>query len=1210
MPTADDARTVRLHAQLLRKMRAIEAGGDINAANKKGQTALMIAAYLNHRLAIAWLVAKGADVNALSKEGRTARQYTSCLPARELLRLTAAETRPPSQEEMSRCFSTVPDAIEARKMLPQAVSRVEKLSLLLARAGKMSAEELNELLPSEGEPTELSPESLALLVRRGLEIKPGTVLPTRDLTKGEAAETQQLLMALGAATTATSTPPAQLLAAALLRGDHAAARNLVSEHPELLHERGIMRAVRTDADLQTLISAGLDPTETWERPSSAGTDTLTWLHEAVHTNPEVVLSLLQAGCPLPSYANDENILHELLRDERTSDSPEVQQMVASLVNAGADPHACSPSGQTTPLQLALRARNLAAITALSDGAVDIDEEDSPLHELFSPAQPQSHELPAAVGERDARSCRIPAIISLLRERHVPVNHRAWQAFLSVYLDTPRSSPDLMEPAQETDEKILNALLDAAGGTAPPDAASMLPLYPSFLPGEQESHLMKRLLQCGALPHSVCSEGKPRTPLCVAAAVGDDMLVRMLIAAGADVNAAIPGDHLTPLHYAAHPRIVRTLLIAGANISDADRKRPLLRYTLSHFYRGKDSLELCRMWMQLGAHFSPDDLTWVHPKYSDADFLSFLRLAAKEREVNIRGSFGRLLLQRYEHSPERLSTLLRAGADPRSKDSDGRSLLHIMTDPMALQLLVEAGADINARDAKGATPLHEAVNHPARTEKLLSLGANVDARDAQGRTALHLTSNVDCLRLLLNAKASPDARDKEGKTPIHLTRDAQIAGLLVQNGANVDAMDDNGATPLRLSLDDPERVELLLRLGAKPNMRQEGGRTLLHIADNPDVIRLLLAAGADYTARDQLGRTPLHEAGHNPAKASALISAGAPVNAPDKMGMTPLMLCAADDQNTDMSTEELLLQAQADTDIEDYQGRTALEIAQEKPAERAAILRFFAENGVTEVPVNPRARDTLGRTALMHAVLKKHPNANRIRKLIEQGAEINARDKRGWTPLMHLVAAGDHPGIIALLLDNGAIPNLVNFARKNAAIIALENNHPTSYAFISEYYVKKFEEVVNSYLPQVHLSPDYLTFRNRDDYRRTSDVWSDPAVMKSPGPRLVVISLSSQRGMLVIDQTLAMDFPVCTGRGPQHLTPTGFFRIINKDERHRSNIYGTSMPFFMRLTMDGVGLHVGEVLRHPDSHGCIRLPYDPCAMLFQMLPVGSNVVIHE
>ena len=995
MPTVADQRTLRLRAQLLRKMRAIEAGGNIDAANKKGQTALMIAAYLNHRLAIAWLVAKGANVNALSKEGRTARQYTSCLPARELLRMVASETRPPSQEETSRCFSKIPSATEARKMLPQAASRAEKLFLLLSQAGEMSAEELNELLPSEGESTELSPESLALLVRRGLEIKPGTVLPAWNFSNRESAETQQLLMALGAATTAAATSPAQMLATALLRDDHATARNLVREHPELLHERGIMHVVRTDAALQTLISAGLNPTETWERPSSAGTDILTWLHEAVHAGPEVVLSLLQAGCPLPSYANGENILHELLRDERTGDSPEVQQMVTSLVNAGANPAAFSSSSRITPLQLALRARNLAAITALLDGTVDIDAENSPLHELFSPAQQRSHELPVAVGEREARSYRIPAMISLLHRHHVPVDHRAWQAFLSVYLDTPRNSPDLMEPAQETDEKILSALLDATGGTAPPDAASMLPLYPSFLSGEQESHLMKRLLHCGALPHSVCSEGKPRTPLCIAATV-DDMLVRMLIAAGADVNAAIPDDNLTPLHYAANPRIARTLLITGADFSAADRERPLLRYTLSHCYQGKDSLALCRMWMQLGAHFSPDDLTQIHPKYSDEDFLGFIRLAVEEKGVNIRDNFGRLLLQRYEHSLGRLRILLSAGADPHIKDADGRSLLHIMSDPLAMRLLVESGVDINTHDKEGDTPLHEAVEQPARMKELIRLGADVDARDARGRTPLHLTSNIDCLHLLLDAKASPNARDKEGKTPLHLTHDAQIASLLVQNGADVDAADANGATPLRLSLDDPERVKLLLHLGAKPDRCEKDGRTLLHIASNPDVIRMLIAAGADCAARDRSGRTPLHDAVHDPSKAAALIAAGAPVDARDKNGMTALMLCAAADHNTDMSTAELLLQAKADTEIEDSRGRTALQIAQEKPLERAAILRFFEENGVTEDPVDPQACDTMGRTALMHAVLKKNPNLNHIRKLIDLGSDVNARDKRGWT----------------------------------------------------------------------------------------------------------------------------------------------------------------------------------------------------------------------
>ena len=123
-----------------------------------------------------------------------------------------------------------------------------------------------------------------------------------------------------------------------------------------------------------------------------------------------------------------------------------------------------------------------------------------------------------------------------------------------------------------------------------------------------------------------------------------------------------------------------------------------------------------------------------------------------------------------------------------------------------------------------------------------------------------------------------------------------------------------------------------------------------------------------------------------------------------------------------------------------------------------------------------------------------------------------------------------------------------------------------------------------------------------------------------------ISLSEQRGLLLVRSAIAMDFPVATGK-KSHPTPSGSFTIRAKEKNYFSNLYGkiydaqnivlvgdadsrtdivpqgarfegAVMPYWMRLTDSGVGLHVGYVPGRPASHGCIRLKRDSATEIFE------------
>src|SRR3546814_18312546 len=72
------------------------------------------------------------------------------------------------------------------------------------------------------------------------------------------------------------------------------------------------------------------------------------------------------------------------------------------------------------------------------------------------------------------------------------------------------------------------------------------------------------------------------------------------------------------------------------------------------------------------------------------------------------------------------------------------------------------------------------------------------------------------------------------------------------------------------------------------------------------------------------------------------------------------------------------------------------------------------------------------------------------------------------------------------------------------------------------------------------------------------------------------------------------------------TPTGVFRILEKNVDHYSDLYDLApMPFMQRLTWDGIALHSGQVPGRPVSHGCIRIPEAFAQILYHETKKGRS-----
>jgi lipoprotein-anchoring transpeptidase ErfK/SrfK len=74
------------------------------------------------------------------------------------------------------------------------------------------------------------------------------------------------------------------------------------------------------------------------------------------------------------------------------------------------------------------------------------------------------------------------------------------------------------------------------------------------------------------------------------------------------------------------------------------------------------------------------------------------------------------------------------------------------------------------------------------------------------------------------------------------------------------------------------------------------------------------------------------------------------------------------------------------------------------------------------------------------------------------------------------------------------------------------------------------------------------------------------------------------------------------------TPTGIFPILQKRERHVSNLYGAPMPYMMRLTWDGIAIHGSDVDYDYATHGCVGVPEEFAALLFGEAKLGDQVLI--
>jgi ankyrin repeat protein len=399
--------------------------------------------------------------------------------------------------------------------------------------------------------------------------------------------------------------------------------------------------------------------------------------------------------------------------------------------------------------------------------------------------------------------------------------------------------------------------------------------------------------------------------------------------------------------------------------------------------------------------------------------------------------------------ELVQCLLSAGANPHcgSVSTTTLGLAAERGEVEIIQMLLPRGIDVNAPVGQdGWTALLSAIKngHRSVVQLLVTAGANVNVW-SRGETPILLAAKCEereiyhYLYPLVNTAIRLCA-DRDGEHMLQATRKRRIreqdrpvekflematignveeVQRALEIGIEVDELGAKGHTALMAAAYYGHRavVKILLAAGADPNLLSDddglgrAGMTALMLAvssffasNRHQVAQQLIAGGADVNQRGIGGKTAIMYAalagsGYTEC-VEALLAAGADLDLHDDLGHTVLSSVAAA-ENYPMFN--LLMQAGAST-----AGLESIQLIQAAGTGNVDRVKSLLANHVN--------LDLDRGAAIGNAAAAGHTQI--VELLIKAGANVNLRDKLGFTPIASAAYAG-YGEIVQLLIDAGA-----------------------------------------------------------------------------------------------------------------------------------------------------------------------------------------------